>query len=84
MSNGKGSKQRVRWSSSYEENWNKIFGEDKMSHYILRLKDGKARVDRILAKDRTEAKYLYMRRKQMDAETFDKLYIIEKDTPKEL
>ena len=25
--NGKGDKQRVRWSSEFEENYNKIFGE---------------------------------------------------------
>ena len=43
-----------------------------------------SRADRIQSNSLKEAKLFYMRRKQMDAETFDKLYIIEKDTPKKL
>ena len=29
MANGKGSKQRVRWSKSFEMNFNKIFKKNK-------------------------------------------------------
>ena len=53
-------------------------------HYILRLNSDNSRIDNIQAKNIESAKLFYMRRKQMDAETFDKLYIIEKDTPKKL
>ena len=31
--NGKGDKQRVRWSKEYEENYNNIFGEKMLVDY---------------------------------------------------
>ena len=30
MANGKGDKQRVKWSKDYEENFNKIFNKPKV------------------------------------------------------
>jgi len=49
-------------------------------HYILRLKNQQHNwADRIQAKSLEEAKSFYMGRKQMDEETFDKLYDIELD-----
>ena len=51
-------------------------------HYILRLNKSKTdRVDRIEASDMSEAKSFLMSRKRMDEQTFDKLYLIEKENP---
>ena len=50
--------------------------------YILRLNNTHSdRVDRLDAKDEEEAKLFFMSRKQMDEQTFDKLYLIEKENP---
>ena len=45
-------------------------------YYILRIKDGGkgSRVDRIESNSLKEAKSFFMRRKQLDKETFNKLY----------
>tara|TARA_B100000131_G_C17576312_1_gene393128 strand:- start:318 stop:476 length:159 start_codon:yes stop_codon:yes gene_type:complete len=50
-------------------------------HYILRLKNGGkgSRVDRISSNNLEEAKLFFMSRKQMDEETFDKLYEVTED-----
>ena len=50
-------------------------------YYILRLKGGGkgSRVDRTNAKSLKEAKAFFMFRKQMDEETFDKLYEVNED-----
>ena len=47
--------------------------------YILRLKTDKSRVDSIHASSLEEAEYIFMTRKQMSKETFNKLYEVEKD-----
>ena len=49
--------------------------------YILRLINGGegSRVDRIESKSLEEAKLFFMRRKQMDEETFNKLYEVTLD-----
>ena len=50
-------------------------------YYILRLKNREhGRVDRIQAHSLTEAKLFFVARKQMDKETFNKLYTVEEDT----
>ena len=50
-------------------------------NYILRLKGGGkgSRVDSIPANSLKEAKIFFMSRKQMDEETFDKLYEVTED-----
>ena len=50
-------------------------------YYILRLKNGGkgSRVDRIESNSLEEAKIFFMRRKQMDEETFDRLYEVTED-----
>jgi len=47
-----------------------------MVHYILRIKNGGkgSRIDRIESNSLEEAKLFFMRRKQVDEETFNKLY----------
>ena len=50
-----------------------------MAQYILRLKSDNSRVDSIPAGSLKEAKQIYMVRKQMDKETFDKLYEVKKN-----
>tara|TARA_R100001082_G_scaffold83545_1_gene50295 strand:- start:173 stop:334 length:162 start_codon:yes stop_codon:yes gene_type:complete len=51
-----------------------------MNYYILRLKNEKhSRVDRIPASDLSEATEIYILRKQMNRETFNKLYEVTKD-----
>ena len=49
-------------------------------HYILRLKGGGkgSRVDRTESNSLEEAKLFFMSRKQMDEETFNKLYEVKK------
>ena len=49
-------------------------------HYILRLNTDSSRIDNIESKNIEEAKLFYMRRKQMDEETFDRLYHIEESS----
>ena len=49
-------------------------------YYILRLNtDKNDRVDRVESKDIKEAKSFFMSRKQMDEQTFNHLYHIEKE-----
>ena len=49
-------------------------------YYILRLKNEEhSRADRIQSNSLKEAKLLYMRRKQMDEKTFNKLYDVTED-----
>tara|TARA_Y100001938_G_C7963552_1_gene365583 strand:- start:27 stop:188 length:162 start_codon:yes stop_codon:yes gene_type:complete len=50
-------------------------------HYILRLKGGGtgSRVDRTESGSLEEAELFFMSRKQMDRETFNKLYEVEED-----
>jgi hypothetical protein len=50
-------------------------------YYILRIKDGGkgSRVDRIESNSLEEAKSFFMSRKQMDEETFNKLYEVTED-----
>ena len=51
-------------------------------YYMLRIKGGGkgSRVDRIESNSLEEAKKFFMNRKQMDEETFDKLYHIEQSS----
>tara|TARA_B100000287_G_scaffold409550_1_gene437018 strand:- start:763 stop:924 length:162 start_codon:yes stop_codon:yes gene_type:complete len=42
--------------------------------YILRLKNGKERVDRISANSLEEAISFFIRRKQMDEKSFNRIY----------
>ena len=48
---------------------------------MLRIKGGGkgSRVDRIESNSLEEAKIFFMRRKQMDEETFDRLYEVKED-----
>lgn len=48
-------------------------------NYILRLKSDNSRVDSIPASSLKKAKEIFMGRKQMDEETFNKLYEVKKD-----
>ena len=48
-------------------------------HYILRLKSDHSRVDSIPAGSLEEAEEIFMSRKQMDRETFNKLYEVTID-----
>jgi hypothetical protein len=50
-------------------------------YYILRLKNVEkgSRVDRVESNSLENAKSFFMRRKQMDEETFDKLYEVNED-----
>ena len=48
-------------------------------YYILRLSEGKARVDRIQSSSLEQAKLFFMQRKQMDKTTFESLYYVEED-----
>ena len=50
-------------------------------YYILRLIGGGrgSRVDRVEAKDIEQATYFFITRKQMDEETFHKLYTVVED-----
>ena len=49
-------------------------------YYILRLKNEKhSFADRIQSKSLEEARLFYIARKQIDEETFNKLYEVEKD-----
>ena len=49
-------------------------------HYVLRLKNKRHTwADRIQSNSLEEAKSFYMGRKQMDEETFNKLYDVELD-----
>ena len=50
-------------------------------YYILRLQNTESgsRVDRVVANSLEEAKSFFMSRKQMDEETFDKLYEVTED-----
>ena len=52
-----------------------------MVYYMLRIKNGGkgSRVDRIESNSLEEAKIFFMRRKQMDEETFDRLYEVTED-----
>jgi len=51
-----------------------------MKHYILRLKNEQhSFADRIQSNSLEEAKSFYMIRKQMDEETFNRLYDVELD-----
>ena len=54
-----------------------------MKHYVLRLKtnDGDI-VDRILSESLKEAMEIYVARKQMNEETFNKLYEVTEDDEK--
>ena len=47
--------------------------------YILRLKVDGGRVDAIHASSLEEANYIFMTRKQMSEETFNKLYEVKED-----
>ena len=47
--------------------------------YILRLNRDSSRVDRINANNMEEAKEFFMARKQMDSETFNKIYSVQED-----
>ena len=47
--------------------------------YILRLKVDDSRVDAIHASSLEEANYIFMTRKQMSEETFNKLYEVTED-----
>ena len=50
-------------------------------HYILRLNNDKSdRVDRIEAPNKNKAKSFFMERKRMDEQTFDKLYLVERES----
>ena len=49
-------------------------------HYILRLKNEQhSRADRIQSKSLEEARLFYIARKQIDEETFDKIYEVTED-----
>ena len=50
-------------------------------YYILRIKGGGkgSRIDRVESNSLEEAKEFFMNRKQMDKETFNKLYEVFKD-----
>ena len=51
-----------------------------MEYYTLRLKNEKhSRVDRISSNNLREAVSFFMRRKQMDEKTFNKIYEVKKD-----
>ena len=47
--------------------------------YDLRLKVDNSRVDAIHASSLEEANYIFMTRKQMNKETFNKLYEVKED-----
>tara|TARA_R100000781_G_C3971875_1_gene90430 strand:- start:125 stop:286 length:162 start_codon:yes stop_codon:yes gene_type:complete len=48
-------------------------------NFVLRLKTDESRVDSIPSKSKEEAIIVFMSRKQMDKETFNKLYKVEED-----
>jgi|TARA_B100000287_G_scaffold23891_1_gene23336 uncharacterized protein YheU (UPF0270 family) len=48
-------------------------------HYILREKTDNGRVDRIQSSSLEEAVAFFIKRKQMDEETFHKLFFVELD-----
>ena len=50
-----------------------------MSYYTLRLKNSNDTIDRIRSNSLEEATMFFIRRKQMDEETFDKLYEVKID-----
>ena len=52
---------------------------DNMNFYILRLKNGNTRVDRVKASTLEDAKLFFMGRKLMNKKQFDKLYTVSED-----
>jgi hypothetical protein len=48
-------------------------------NFVLRLKSDGSRVDSIPSKSKEDATISFMSRKQMDKETFDKLYEVRED-----
>ena len=50
-----------------------------MNFYVLRLKNGNTRVDRVKASTLEAAKLFFMGRKQMNKKQFDKLYTVSED-----
>ena len=50
-----------------------------MNYYILRLKSDDTRVDRAKASNLEDAITFFIKRKQLDRDTFNKLYKVSED-----